>query len=75
MLVKVKVSAGAKRETVAVKGPGSLAIAVREPAEENRANERVIALVRRHFGVYNGEVKIVKGQHSQNKIISIHLSS
>lgn len=46
-------------------------VAVREPAREGKANQAVIDLLARHFGVPKSRVKIFHGQSSRNKIIEI----
>ena len=46
-----------------------LTLSVREPAEEGRANERVIEIMR---GLYPGqEVRLIHGHHSPHKIFQI----
>ncbi len=76
MFLKVFVTPGARRERVEVhpaKGGegGTLAIAVREPAEGNRANERVREIVAARFGAPLGKVRILTGHRSRSKMISI----
>lgn len=72
MYVKVKVTPEAKEESVIEESKDTLVIKVREPAERNLANERVVALVRSHFRVPAGTlVRIINGHHSPHKIISI----
>lgn len=70
MYIKVKVSAGAKKEKFIKKSDDHFEISVREPAERNLANKRVLELVREYFTGYN-KAKIVGGHHSPSKIISL----
>jgi len=72
MYIKVKVTAGAKKEMIIKKSEDHFDISVKEPAERNLANKRVLELVREYFRVYNGNVRIVSGHHSPSKIISIN---
>ncbi len=72
MYVKVFVTPGAKRERVEEKD-GILAIAVREPAQGNRANERVRAIVAVRFAVPVGKVRILTGHRSRGKIVSVDI--
>ena len=53
MYIKVKVTAGAKKEMIIKKSEDHFDISVKEPAERNLANKRVIELVRDYFKVYN----------------------
>ncbi len=69
MYIKVKVKAGAKRESVEKISKDHYKISVREKAEHNYANKRVIEIFRNMFPTK--PVKIVSGHHSPNKIVSI----
>lgn len=71
MYIKVKVTAGAKKEKLVKISNDHFEISVKEPAERNLANKRVVELVRDYFKVYNGETRIVSGHHSPSKIISL----
>lgn len=73
MYVKVRVKAGAKKEGVEEVSKDHLNIAVRESAERNLANARVIILVARHFGVRANQVRIVNGHQSPSKLLSVEL--
>jgi len=70
MFIKVFVTPGAKKEKVEEKGE-TLAIAVREPATGNRANDRVRELIALREGVPLGKVRILTGHRSRAKMISI----
>ena len=70
MYIKVFVTPGAKKERVEEK-KDTLVITVREPAQGNRANDRVRELVARHFKAPVGKVRILTGHHSRGKMISI----
>jgi uncharacterized protein YggU (UPF0235/DUF167 family) len=71
MYVKVRVAAGAKKEELKEMSKDYLVIAVREPAERNLANTRVIILVARHFGVPTNRVRIISGHQSPSKMFSV----
>ncbi len=71
MYIKVKVKTGAKTEKFVKKTKDHFDVSVKEPAERNLANKRIVELVREYFKVYNGEVRIVSGHHSPSKIINI----
>ncbi|MDE2173264.1 MAG: DUF167 domain-containing protein [Patescibacteria group bacterium] len=70
MYIKVFVTPGAKRERVEEKG-GVLAIAVKEPAQGNRANDRVRELVARRLGLPFEKVCILTGHRSRGKLLSV----
>lgn len=71
MYIKVKVKTNAKKEKIVKKSEDHFDISVKEPAERNLANKKVLELVRNYFKVYNGKVRIVSGHHSPSKIISL----
>lgn len=73
MYIKVKVVAGAKKEQVVKNSPNSYSISVREPAERNLANGRVIELVALDMGIPKGKIRIVSGHHSPSKILSVNI--
>jgi len=72
MYIKIKVTAGAKKERVVKKSDDHFEMSVIQPAERGLANKRIVELVREYLKVYNGDVRIVSGHHSPSKIISIN---
>lgn len=70
MDVKVRVKTGAPKEVLARLGT-TFVISVREPAKENRANERVRELVARELLVPLSDVRIVAGHHRPHKRLSV----
>ena len=71
MYIKVRVTPGAKKELVTEIAKNRFAIAVKEPAENNLANRRVLELVAEQFSVRVAQVRLVSGHRSQSKIFSI----
>lgn len=71
MYIKVRVTPDAKRETIEQDSPDHFTVSVKEPAEQNRANKRIITLVAQHFSVPTGKVRIISGHHSGGKILSV----
>jgi uncharacterized protein YggU (UPF0235/DUF167 family) len=73
MYIKVRATPGAKKEKFEPEGEDTFAAAVREPAERNLANGRILDLVANHFAIPRSKVKIVTGHHSRSKIISVDI--
>ena len=71
MYVKARVRAGMKAESFRKVSDAHFEIAVREKAERNEANLRVVALVAEHFMLPSGKVRIVNGHHSPSKLLSV----
>ena len=70
MYVKVRVIAGAKKESVEQTAPDTFRVAVRAPAERGMANERVLEIIRTYFP-NAGQIRLVSGHTSPSKIVSI----
>lgn len=71
-LVRVKVRAGAAKESIVRKSETMFEIAVKEPAAANHANARVRALLASHFGLPLARVRILSGHHAPSKKFRIH---
>ncbi len=71
MLIHVKVSAGEKREKFEEISDTRFVISVKEKAERNMANRRVMAILAGHFKVPERSVRVISGHHSPSKIIEI----
>ena len=70
MIVNVRVIPGASRDLVKPES-GTLKVYVTKPAQDGRANARVIELLAKHFGIKKYEICIIKGERSRNKAVQI----
>lgn len=72
MYIKVKILPGARKEQVNKVGKDDnivYKIDVKEKAEGNRANKRLLEIMK---GLYpKAEIRLISGHHSRSKIISI----
>lgn len=71
MYIKVKVTAGAKKESFKQKSKDHFEISVKEEAKQNMANRKVLEIVARELGVPKEKIKIISGHHSPSKILSV----
>lgn len=69
--IHVKVIAGAGKESLKAKNKDHFLISVRQKAERNMANNRVLELVAGRFKVPLNKVRIVNGHRSPSKLIVI----
>lgn len=46
-------------------------VAVREPAQDGKANRALIELLSDHFRIAKSAIKIVRGLHSRHKLIEV----
>ena len=71
MYIRVRVTADAKKESFSREREDSFLVSVKEPAEQNRANVRVLELIALHHGISPKQIRIISGHHSPGKILSI----
>ena len=69
MYIKVRVVTDAPKEVIQKNEDGIIEMYIREPAERNLANKRVLEIIR---GMYSGQaVRMIKGHHSPSKMILV----
>jgi len=76
MYIKLRVLAGAKKESFAEeskKPKNHFIVSVKEKAERNMANRRVVELAARYFGIPAGKARIISGHQSPGKILSLDI--
>ena len=74
MFIKIKVKTGSRQEQVRKISEDLYEVDLREEAENNAANDRLVAIFRELYkGAETGRtsIRIVKGHHSPHKIISV----
>ena len=71
MQVRVRVTAGAKKETLNVLSGTRLEIAVTQKPAHGAANARVVELVARFYNVPTSKVRIVRGHSTSSKILEV----
>ena len=69
--IHVKVTAGAGKESFKKKSEDHFEISVKEKAERNMANTRVIELLAEHFKIPISKVRIINGHHHPSKLLII----
>jgi uncharacterized protein (TIGR00251 family) len=70
MKIRVKVFTRSAKEEVVEQADG-YTVRVRAAPQDGKANEAVIRLLARHFGVTRSAVRIARGLTARNKIIEI----
>lgn len=71
MYIHVKVSAGASKENFQKISEDHFEVSVKEKAERNIANTRVLKIIASHFKVPVSKVRIVNGHHHPSKLLVI----
>jgi uncharacterized protein YggU (UPF0235/DUF167 family) len=71
MYFKVKVKPNSKKEIFEKIDDETYRIAVKEKAENNLANRAVCNLLAERLDINRGDIQIITGHHSQNKIMFI----
>lgn len=72
MYIKVKAFPRSKKEEIKKVAENRFEIKVKEKAEKNLANQRIIEILAEYFGIEGKDVKIVNGHHHPSKLISIN---
>ena len=75
MYIRVSAIPDAKKEYIKKIGDNRFEIAVREPAERNLANSRIMELISERLNVRIGNVRFMSGQRSRNKIFYINTTN
>lgn len=70
MYLHVSVTAGAKVEKLEKTRENYFQISVREPAERNLANNRVLELLADYLKIPRQKIRIINGHHSPSKLLS-----
>lgn len=69
--IHLKVTAGARKEIWKNKSEDHFEVSVKEKAEHNLANARVIELVAEYFKVSPNNVRIVNGHRHPSKLLVV----
>jgi len=73
MYIHIKTYPDSKREEVTEKSKDHFEVYLREKAERNMANKRLIEIMMERFSLAKGKVRIISGHHSPSKILSIDI--
>lgn len=69
MYIKLRVTTNAKKEKIVAESSDHYIILLKEKAERNMANRRILEIFRDIFPAKS--VRIISGHHSPSKIISV----
>lgn len=70
MIYTVKVKPGSKQNSIEVSGD-KIILRTTARAHDGEANEAVIKMLSKYFKVAKGQVKILRGEKSKEKVISL----
>lgn len=75
MLVTVRVKPGSRKGPLVERSPGDaieqLVVYVQQRAVDGQANDAVVGLLARHFGVSRSRIEIVRGQTTRLKVFRV----
>jgi uncharacterized protein len=71
MIITIRVNPKAKKSELSQEKELVFRAKVMSPPDKGKANREVIGLVAEHFGVKKGQVRIIRGEHSRDKVIEI----
>ena len=70
MYIHVKAYPKSKKENLELLKDGYFEICIKEPAEKNLANKRIVQMLKDYFP-NNKNVRIISGHHSLSKLVSV----
>jgi uncharacterized protein (TIGR00251 family) len=70
MKIHVRVKPNSRTEEVSWES-GNFLVRLKEPPKEGKANQAIIRLLARHFGVSQSQVRILSGFRSRNKVVEV----
>ena len=71
MYLHVRVLPESKKELIKILSTDKWYICVKEPAEQNRANTRVLEIVAEKYGIAPAQVRMIHGHHQPTKLLEI----
>jgi len=71
MTITIRVKPGAKTDLVEPRSDGTLLVQVKAPPVEGKANEAVVALLAKHFGVKKKAITLKRGASSRDKVFEV----
>ena len=70
-IIQVKVKPNSRVSALEKAGGGTWLARVKSPPVDGRANEELVALIARHFGVRKAQVAIKSGASGRSKLVQI----
>ncbi|MGK7877523.1 MAG: DUF167 domain-containing protein [Xenococcaceae cyanobacterium] len=74
MKIKVKVKPNSKQQKIEESAEGSLAVRLKSPPIDGKANQELIELLAKKFKVAKSQIYIKSGLSSKNKLVEINTS-
>ena len=74
-LLKIQVKPNSKQQNILEEPDGSLKISLKSPPVDGKANQELIKLLAKKFGVPKSEIIIKSGLSSRNKLVELPLDS
>ena len=71
MYIKVIATTGVKKEKIVQKSKDHFEISVKEKAEKNMANKRIIEILALFFKVPVNKIRIINGHHHPHKLLVV----
>ena len=69
--ISIMVQPNSRSAAITKIGESEFRAAVREPARDGKANQALVELLARHFGIPKSTIRIVRGHSSRRKIIEL----
>ena len=71
MMIRIRASPNSKKPKVISLGDDCFSVKIDEPADEGKANRRLIEILSDHFNVPKSSIRITRGLKSKDKMVEI----
>ncbi|HLC59316.1 MAG TPA: DUF167 domain-containing protein [archaeon] len=71
MMIRVRASPNSKKSDIKDQCDNCFSVKIDEPADEGKANRRLIEILSDHFNVPKSSIRITRGLKSKDKMVEI----
>ena len=71
LYVKAVVNTNSKKDSILAKSSDHFEISVKDKAEKNMANRKVIELLASYFKISSNKIRIINGHHHPHKLLVV----
>jgi uncharacterized protein (TIGR00251 family) len=72
LILKIKVEPRSSRSGIVGQYGDALKVKLTSPPVEGKANEELIEILAKQFGVHKKNIEIISGHSSKNKLVRLH---
>ena len=73
MYIRIHVITESKKESIVLEKEDVFTVSVKEPAENNLANKRIIEIIGNYYNITPQKIRIISGHHQRTKLLSVNI--